>query len=142
VDAAGRSGIDALVARESDRLSTMDPDELLARVDDAVARARADLELAREDRRVTRGFLAVQGRLDGSSTFYGEADADSTATFLEALDARAERPVAQEDDALSRGQQRFDAFIAICEDSLNSGSTRNTRPRPRLIATIDIAALG
>src|SRR5260221_7505861 len=38
VDVAGRTRIDRLVARESDRLNTMDPDELLARVDDAVAR--------------------------------------------------------------------------------------------------------
>ena len=141
VDAAGRARIDDLIRRVGQRLEHMDPDELLARVDDAVARERADLARAREDRRIERGFLAVQGRLDGSASFYGEADAESTATLLEALDAHADRPVAADDDGATRGQQRLDALIAMCERSLSGGHTQLTRPRPRLIATIDVQAL-
>jgi len=139
VDAAGRGQIDDLIARTNTRDS--DPDELLSRVDDAVASARADLHLAREDRAIERGFLAVQGRLDGSASFYGEADAQSTATLLEALDAQAEDPVAAEDEAPTRATQRFDALIGICESSLNGGRTHTTRPRPRLLATIDLDEL-
>src|SRR6185369_718713 len=90
VDVAGRARIDDLIRGQAERLNRMDPDELLARVDDAVSGLRADLTLAREDRQVERGFLSVQGRFDGSSSFYGEADAESTATLLEALDAHAE----------------------------------------------------
>jgi hypothetical protein len=142
VDTSGRSQIDELIRDAAGRLSSMDPDELLARVDDAVSHLRADLALAREDRQIERGFLAVQGRFDGSATFYGEADAQSTATLLEALDAHAERPVAaDDDDAPSRGEQRLDALIAMCEESLNGGHTERTRPRPRLIATIEVQAL-
>jgi hypothetical protein len=140
VDGAGRTQIDELVRAAADHLTRMDPDELLARVDDAVSGLRADLALAREDRQIERGFLAIQGRFDGSATFYGEADAQSTATLLEALDAHAERPVAaDEDDAPSRGEQHLDALIAMCEESLNGGHTERTRPR--LIATIDVDAL-
>jgi hypothetical protein len=142
VDGAGRTQIDELVRAAADHLTQMDPDELLARVDDAVSGLRADLALAREDRQIERGFLAIQGRFDGSATFYGEADAQSTATLLEALDAHAERPVAaDEDDAPSRGEQHLDALISICEESLGGGHTERTRPRPRLIATIDVQAL-
>jgi hypothetical protein len=142
VDAAGRCRVDELVRGHAERLNRMDPDELLARVDDAVSCLRADLALAREDRQIERGFLAVQGRFDGSASFYGESDPESTATLLEALDAHAERPVAaDDDDAPSRGEQRLDALIAMCEESLNGGHAERTRPRPRLIATIDVDSL-
>jgi len=142
VEVAGRLRIDAIVRGHAARLRQMDPDELLARVDDAVNDLRADLARAREDRRIERGFLAVQGRFDGSSTFHGEADAEATATLLEALDAHADRPVnADDDDAPSRGQQRLDALIHMCEYSLNGGHREQTRPRPRLIATVDVNAL-
>lgn len=142
VDVEGRARIDALISSEAARLSSMDPDELLARVDDAVSGLRADLAFAREDRQIERGFFAVQGRFDGSASFYGEADAESTATLLEALDAYADRPVAADaDDAPSRGQQRLDALITMCEVSLSGGSSDQTRPRPRLIATVDVDSL-
>jgi hypothetical protein len=120
----------------------MDPDELLARVDDAVARLRSDLLRAREDRQIEGGFFAVQGRLDGSATFYGEADAESTATILEALDTAAGQPVDPEiDGAPSRAQQHLRALVAICEQTLAGGAVGTTRPRPRLLATIDVESL-
>ncbi|MGZ4211465.1 MAG: DUF222 domain-containing protein, partial [Actinomycetota bacterium] len=133
LDAAGRASIDELIDRSAVRMRDVDPDELIARVQDAVDRARHDLALAREDRQIERGFLAFQGRLDGSASFYGEADAESAATLLEALDARAEAPVAPDQDLPSRAHQRFDALLAICESSLN-GDGATTRPRPRLLA--------
>ncbi|MGZ4209347.1 MAG: DUF222 domain-containing protein [Actinomycetota bacterium] len=141
LDADGRLAVDELICRSADALRTADPDELIARVDDAVARAREDLAIAREDRRIEGGFLAVQGRFDGSASVYGEADAESTATLLEALDAHAENPVAPEEDGPSRASQRFDALIAICESSLNGGRTDTTRARPRVFATIDFESL-
>jgi hypothetical protein len=142
IDPAGRARVDELIRSEGQHLNRMDPDELLARVDDLGSRLRADLALAREERQIECGFLAVQGRFDGSASFYGEADAEKTATLLEALDAHAELPVAAADDnAPSRAEQRLDALISICEASLNGGETRLTRPRPRLIATIDVDSL-
>lgn len=142
VDVVGRGRIDELIRSEAFRLGRMDPDELVARVDDAAATQRADLALRREDRRITRGFLAIQGRLDGSASFCGEADAESTATLLQALDAHADRPVAAEDDeASSRAQQHLDALIAMCEATLNGGGGGQTRPRPRLIAAIDLESM-
>src|SRR5437879_1870161 len=142
VDGAGRAQVDDLIARQTDRLATMDPDELLARVDDAVARLRADLVRACEDRQIERGFLAVQGRLDGSAVIFGEADAESTATIMEALDVAAEQPVDQEvEGAPSRAQQHLGALVSICEQALAGGTAGTTRPRPRLLATIDIESL-
>jgi hypothetical protein len=142
VDRAGRGSIDAMVGKEAERARLADPDELLARVDDAVSRSRADLALAREERQMEAAFFAVQGRLDGSSSFYGEADAESTATMLEALDAYADQPVSPaNEEAPTRARQRFDALIAILEESLNGGHSDRTRPLPRLIATIDLGRL-
>lgn len=142
VDAAGRGQLDDLIATQTDRLAQMDPDELLARIDDAVARLRSDLLRAREDRQVEGGFLAVQGRLDGSASFYGEADAESAATIIEALDAAADQPV---DPAVngtpSRAQQHLSALVAICERTLADSTGGTTRPRPRLLATIDVESL-
>ena len=142
VELAGRLRIDAIVRGHAARLRQMDPDELLARVDDAVNDLRADLARAREDRRIERGFLAVQSRFDGSSTFNGEADAEATATLLEALDVHADRPALSFSAGGIRLQQRLDALIHMCEYSLNGGHREQTRPRPRLIATVDVNALG
>jgi len=141
VDASKRSSIDELIARHADLSRDADPEELIARVDDEVANIRADLALAREDRAIERRFLAVQGKLDGGATLYGEADAESAATILEALDAAAEQPVSPDDpDAPSRGQQHLDALVAICERSMNGGHSERMRPRPRLLATLNVDA--
>ena len=137
VSAAHRGVIDTLVYEHAGRGG--DPDRLLATVDDEVVRIRADLSVAREDRAIERRFLTVQGRLDGSATFYGEADAESTATILEALDAAADRPVDPDaEDSPSRPQQRLDALVSISEAFLDGGTTG--RPRPRVLATIDVDA--
>ena len=141
VDGAGREQIDRLIAFNAPRLSSMDPDELLARVDDAVAGLRPDLVRAREDRQIAREFLSLQGRLDGSCAILGEAGPESAATIIQALDAVADRPVAADEDGPSRPAQHMDAFVSICEQSLNGGSTTTTRPRPRLIATVDVESL-
>jgi hypothetical protein len=137
VDPAGRAAIDELVRSRAAWASDADPDELLVCVDDHVARLRADLALAREDRVFDRRFLAVQGKLDGGATLYGETDADSAASILEALDAAADRPVSADGKTPpSRAQQHMDALVAICESSLNGGS--KMRARPRVLATIDV----
>lgn len=142
VDRAGRARIDQLISEHAARLTRMDPDELLARVDDAVSGMRQDLARAREDRQTQRSFIAFHGRLDGSCAILGEADAESTATILEALDAAADPPVDPEaDGAPSRGHQHLRALVGMCEDSLGGGGTDTTRPRPRLIATVDIESL-
>jgi len=141
VDGTGREHIDRLIAFNAPRLAQMDPDELLARVDDAVAGLRPDLARAREDRWTARQYLSIQGRLDGSSTLHGEMGAESTATLVEALDLIADAPVAPGEDVPTRAQQRAEALVAMAEQVLNGGSTNTTRPRPRLIATIDVESL-
>jgi len=137
VTADHRAVIDALVHDQAH--GSGDPDELLARVDDEVARIRADLSVAREDRAIERSFLAVQARLDGSASFYGEADAESTATILEALDAAADKPVDPEaEGAPSRARQRLDALVRVSEAFLGGGTSGHARPR--VIATVDVDA--
>lgn len=99
LDAAGRAAVDAAIGSAPD----LDPEALLGRVDDIVARLRDDLVRAREDRAISQSFLAIQGRLDGSATLYGEGDAASIATLVEALDAVADAPVnAENEDAVPR----------------------------------------
>ena len=141
VDAQGREHIDRLIEFNAPRLAQMDPDELLARVDEAVTRARDDRARAREDRQLAREYLSIQGRLDGSSSITGELGAESTATLVEALNVMAERPLAPGEAAPTRAQQHAHALVAMAEQVLSGGSTNTTRPRPRLIATIDVGSL-
>lgn len=141
VDPVSRARLDNIAVTPTD-----DADEVVANVEHEVARLRADLVRAREDRAIEQSFITVQSRLDGSGSFYGEADAASLATIISALDAVADRPVAPGADVPSRARQRFDALLAICEarlggQSASDDATASTRPRPRLIATIDAADL-
>src|SRR5437868_6841924 len=137
VDVAARAAIDGVVHEHAAR--NADPDDLVARVDDEVARAREDLAVAREDRAIQQSFLSVQGRLDGGATIYGEADAESAATIVQALDAAADQAVDPDvEGAPSRAQQRLGAFVVVCESFLSGG--HSGRPRPRVLATIDVDA--
>lgn len=137
---AGRDQIDALIRDRAESLADADPDMLIELVDEEVARLRADLAVAREDRAIRSSFLAIQGRLDGGSRIFGEADPESTAIICGALDAAAERPHNADTAAPTRAQQRMDALIALCEQRLAGGA--GTRPLPRLLATVDLAATG
>ena len=137
VDVHGRAKVDQLVHDEA--AGADEPERLLGLIEDKVAAIRADLSVAHEDRAIERSFLAVQSSLDGGATFYGEADAASAATILEALEAASEQPVDPDDeDAPSRAKQRMDAFVRVCEGFLGGGAIG--RPRPRIIATIDVDA--
>lgn len=142
VPAAQRAAFDERVASWACRLTDADPDRLVQIADDEAARLRPDLARAREDRMVDREFLMIQGRIDGGASIYGEAGPEAAATLVEALDACADAPQNPEhDDARSRAAQRFDALINLCEASL-AGADAPTRPRPRLIATVDISEAG
>ena len=120
-------------------LAGMDSDRLIALVDDEAARLRPDRPVRREDRAIQSSFLAIQGRFDGSASLYGEADAISAATIVDALDAVADLPV-HPDAGITRAQQRFGALVHICERTL-AGESAELRPRPRVLARIDVAAL-
>lgn len=139
VPAADRAVIDHLIATHAAALSDADPDRLVELVENQAARLREDLTVAREDRTIERSFLAIQTRTDGGSTIYGEADAESTATIIEALDAAAGQPVNRDQAGPSRAQQHFAALLHLCEQSLSGGA--DMRPRPRVLATIEIDAL-
>ena len=138
VDLHGRTAIDALVDGHAGRAD--EPDTLVGLVDEEIARLRADLILAREDRAIERRFLWVQNRLEGGATFYGEADAESAATIIEAMDAASDAPVdADAAGAPSRAQQHMHALIRISESYLSGGHAG--RPRPRVLATVEVNAL-
>lgn len=140
VPADDRTHIDGMIERWASELADADPDRLVQLVDDAAARVRPDLVRAREDRMIDREFLAIQGRIDGGATIYGEAGPESAATIVEALDARADAPVnADLPGGASRARQRFDALLGLCEAS-QAGADAVTRPRPRVIAHVDLSA--
>ncbi|HEX9694915.1 MAG TPA: hypothetical protein VGB64_01215 [Actinomycetota bacterium] len=139
VRAEDRPAIDALVGEQAKRLREGSPDRLVDLVADEAARLRPDLSQSREDRSIESSFLAIQGRLDGSATIYGEADAVSAATIVGALDAVAGAPV-HPDRGITRAQQRFEAFVHICETTL-AGESTGLRPRSRVLAVVDLADL-
>jgi hypothetical protein len=139
VRAADRTEIDELIAEHAYDMREAHPDSLVEMVDREAERRRADLALRREDRSIETSFLSIQGRLDGGSTIYGEADAESTAVIAGALDVTADAPV-HPDEGPSRAQQRLAALVAICEATLSGGNGK-TRPRPRFLATFDVAGL-
>ena len=142
-----RARVDELVGRRASALVTAEPDRLVEEVEDLLWRLREDLLVKREDHQIERSFLAVQQRLDGGGSIYGEADAERFATLTIALDAAAERPDGSdaddaegvEDDASSRARQRMDALVRICEASLAGGS--GDRPRARILAVLDITGM-
>lgn len=131
--------IDAVIGEHAKRLAGAEPDRLVERVDDEIARLRPQRQILREDRLIARSFLAIQPMLDGGATFYGEADPVSAATIIDALDAVAEAP-AHPDRGATRARQRMDAWVQISEMTL-AGNRGGLRPRPRVLATVDVAGL-
>ncbi len=121
LDAGTRSELDAFIARAC---ASSDSDDLLRAVDEEVERLRDDLLVRRERRALGRGFIAVQGRLDGTGSFYGEADAESLATLVSALDSAA--PLRPD---VPRAQQRFDALLCLVQGKSSA--------RPVIYATVN-----
>jgi len=142
--AAQREQVDQLVASRASGLASAEPDQLVGEVEDLVCRLREDLLVKREDRQIERGFLALQQRLDGSGSLYGEADAESFATITTAVDALAARPSSHDHEAdgepSSRARQRLDALVGLCEAAL-SGDRSGSRPRARLLAVLDVTGM-
>lgn len=133
------STIDQVIGDHAKSLAVDEPDRLVELVDDHIAGLLPDRAVKREDRMVVRSFLAVQPMFDGGASFYGEADPATAATIIDALDALADDPV-HPDSGVTRAQQRMDAWLHMSETIL-AGQSADLRPRPRLLATIDVAAL-
>lgn len=137
VRAEGRAAIDELIGAQAALLANQDPDRLITMVDDAVAGQRADLAAKRQERAIDKGFLSIQPRLEGGGSIYAEADADSIATIAQALGAAADAPENPDRGGFTRGQQHLAALVQICEGFLNGSSGGSTRPRPRVLVTMD-----
>lgn len=132
-----RAAVDAIIGEHAKRLAHADPEQLIELVQDHAARSRPDMAVRREDRATRSSFLAIQPTLEGRAKLYGEADAASMATIVDALDAVADDPV-HPDTGVTRAQQRFTALLHIAERTL-AGQSTDARPRPRLLATIDLS---
>jgi hypothetical protein len=124
LDASARAALDDHLGAHADRLAVMEPERRLWAVDDAVA-ACAPLRSVedRDERLIDTEFLAVQGRLDGSGTAYGEFGPESFATITDALAAEADAPRAQPcpgdqqgpaEPVPSRAQQLAAALVRLC----------------------------
>lgn len=82
-----------------DGAGVVDGDRLVEQVRDAVNR-RLPARAEQDERRVfERRFVSVQPAFDGSLSFYGQLDPEGGATFLEALQQAAPRPVLTDTDA-------------------------------------------
>jgi hypothetical protein len=139
VSKADRANLDQRIADRAMRRADAPADDLIEFVGKETDRCRDDLHEKREARLIARNYLSIQPKVDGGSSIAGEADPESTATFIAALDAAADDPVAPEDEGPTRPQQYFDALMRISERSLAGGDTLT--PRPRLYGVFDIAAL-
>ncbi|HVL91606.1 MAG TPA: HNH endonuclease [Actinomycetota bacterium] len=131
-DAAGRARIDESIADAVVVHADADPDAIVAAVDDQAATLRRDRTERREHRAVEAGFVAIQPTLDGRASLYAEGDAESMATIADALDRQAGPPR----DDRTRAQQCFDALVGLC-----AAGPAGDRRRPRVLATVDLAAL-
>ncbi len=86
-----RGVLDGRIGASVDDIDGFDPDQLLWAVDAAADElAGARRVRARERRSERANFLAVQLGFDGSSRWYGQFDAVSTATALNAIDRRVD----------------------------------------------------
>jgi hypothetical protein len=143
LDAAGKAGVDALIARRARELATCEPEQIVYEVQERVARLRADRERAREERSIERSFCVLQPHLGGGGSIYAEADAVGFATIAEALDAAAARPVNADeaDETTCRARQRLDALVGICAESLAGGGNAGASARPLVYATVELSEL-
>lgn len=86
-------------------LDAFNPDQLLWAADRAVDElTRPDIR-RRERDRARRSFMAIQGRLDGGSRFWGEADPQATAILTRALDVARAHPEASTDERDGTGDR-------------------------------------
>lgn len=128
-----RAVLDARVAASVDDLDRLDPDALLWAVDRAVDELAGPRRVKARERRAQRAnFLAVQLGLDGASTWYGQFDAVSTATALNALDRRVDLAGAGRDpqpgERKPLAARRANALVEICVESLAGQAGGKARP--------------
>ena len=133
--------VDATVGRRAAALATSDPERIVAEASDQVARLRPGTALRREDRAIEASFLMLQPRIGGGGTLYGEADTECFATIACGIDAAAGRPAGAGDDPTVRGRQRIEGLRAMAESYLSGAAGGAMRPRPRLIAAVDLHQL-
>ncbi|MEX1165002.1 MAG: hypothetical protein WEB03_15635 [Nitriliruptor sp.] len=134
LDTATRSELDDHLARNADQLAAMDADRRSWAIEDAIADHQPERRLERQaERQADTEFLALQGRLDGSGSVYGEFGPESFATITGRLQDEADAPRAQPcpgdhdapaDVAPTRGQQLADALVRLCgrRDGTGGGS--------------------
>jgi hypothetical protein len=145
-DAASRAALDRHLGGQVDRLAGLDPDRQLWAIDDAVDQHRAEGTVqARAERQTATEFLAVQGRLDGSGSVYGEFGPESFATLTTRLDAEADAPRARpapgdrpppEGPAPTRGQQLAAGLVRLC--TRPTGDTGGASGPARVTVVVDL----
>jgi hypothetical protein len=130
LDAAARGGLDGHLGGQADRLRALDGDRRLWALEDAIDQHTPLRTVEdRADRQVEQTFFALQGRLDGSGSGYGEFDPDAFASIADALTGEADAPRAAPcpsdgDDGdgdggpaepvVSRAQQLGAALVRLC----------------------------
>jgi hypothetical protein len=104
---------------------------------------RREEELAEEEQTRARRFLDYYWDEDGALVIRGRLPSEEGAAFMGALDAaKTDLP---EDEAAEDpvGAQRADALVAMATASLSPADPeRSSPPRPHLVVTVDINALG
>ncbi len=95
LDASARRDLDAYLGEHAGRLAAMEPEQRLWALDDAITEHSPLKQVEdREQRQVQGDFLALQGRLDGSGSAYGEFGPDAFAAITDRLDDEADAPQA------------------------------------------------
>jgi hypothetical protein len=148
LDPATRTQLDRHLGRCAEQLRSMDADRRGWAIDDALADHQPGSRAERQaEQRTEREFLALQGRLDGSGTIYGEFAPESFATVTDALQTEADAPRARpcpgDTDAPAepiptRGQQLAAALARLCDPGRRAGGG----PVPvRFSVTVDVDRL-
>jgi hypothetical protein len=124
LDVAARAELDAHLGTHAERLAAMDPDRRSWALEDALADHRPERDVERRAQREAESeFVAIQGRLDGSGSLYGEFASESFATIAERLAAEADTPRATPppgdqdgpaEPVPTRSNQLAAALVRIC----------------------------
>lgn len=83
--AAQRAWVDATLADHEADVSRLDGDQVAAAVDGLAAQARPDLQRGREKNALSRRWLSIQPRLDGTADIHGTLDPETAAAALAAF---------------------------------------------------------
>ncbi len=148
LDATARAGLDEYLGVHAGRLAGLEPERRLWALDNAVAEFSPLKQVEDPEQRQTETeFLALQPRLDGSGSAYGEFSPESFATIADRLAAEADAPQAPpcpgdthgpSETPPTRAQQLAAALLRLCQRGSDGGSDTAAGSPVRAAVIVDL----